>query len=200
MATTIYLTDTASSLGFTESRDARVSIRGAGLNTGIANTTTFATSLTKTAGGTIITWYTLPLNAVTISGTLTLNVWMSENNMSANVDAEIQIQRRDGAANFISTIFQTAKGVELPVTTRAAQNWTGTPTSTTLSAGDRISFTIIGASTLGQASGFTFDGSWGATSGGVDGDTFVTFTETITEQTAAANPPYVNPMPPLIAQ
>lgn len=187
MATTIYLTNAASDIsGPVEELEARVAVRGAGLSSGAADTATFAVILTRdTTNDVLVTWYTRPLDAVTISGTLTLNVWMSESNMSANVDAGIRIFRTDNSGTDVSTIVTTYRGVEVAVTTRAVNNWTASPTSTTLSAGDRLRFEIHGGDTLAQASGFTFDGSWGATSASVDGDTFVTFAETITEQVAA---------------
>ena len=203
MATTIYLTNNASDIDLgagLEELEARVSVRGAGLSSGVADTQTFAVVLTRDTTSDIeVEWFTPPLDAVTISGTITFNVWMSENNMSANVDAQFQVFRFSGGAD-TATIISNAKGTELPVTTRAAQNWTGSPTSTAIAAGDRLHIRILGGDTLAQASGFTFNGSWGATSGSVDGDSFITFTETITEQVVSAVPGSNFQIPQLVAQ
>jgi len=135
-------------------------------------------------GTTNVSWWTKPLNSVTISGTVTLNLWMAESSMSANVGAQVIIDRVGGSGTFISTILNSEKGTELPVTTRAAQNWTGSPTSTTLSTGDRIRLRVLGNDIGTMASGHTFTLSGGAASGGVDGDSWIRFTETVTESVA----------------
>lgn len=186
MATTIYLTNTANVVVGAPDEEllADIGVRGGGLSTGTRDTLTgIASPLTRdTVSDILIDWFTVPLDAVTISGTVTMNFWMAENNMSANVDASVQISRY--SAGVLTTIFNTAKGTEIPVTTRAAQNWTGTPASTALAAGDRLRIRMVGGTTGGQASGFTWTGSWAGTSAAADGDSFVTFTETITAQTS----------------
>jgi hypothetical protein len=145
-------------------------------------------------------WYRV--NAVTISGAITKNVWMSESNMSANVGAQVIIDRCDGSGTFISTVENSEKGTELPATTRAAQNWaTGTVTSTTFADGDYIRVRVYGNDGGGtMATGYTFDLSTGGTTAAADGDSYVTFTETITEYVAVARVPYSTPYPQLLAQ
>lgn len=196
MATTIYLTNTADTKddGVTDEQlVAQIGSPGSGLSTGTANTTASGTSitLTRSAGGDFLVWYTPPLNAVSIGATsITMNFWMSESNMSANVSARVVIelwrQVSPPAWTFISTILNNNRAVELPVTTRAAQNWSATATSTTVQAGDAIAIYMVGGNAGTMASGFTFNGGFGGATGGADGDSFVTFTETITEQTVAA--------------
>lgn len=137
--------------------------------------------VTSSGTGVPISWWSNPLNAVTIAGTVTLNVWMAESDMTANVGAQIIIDRVDGSGAFISTILNTEKGTEIPLTTRAAQNWTAAPTSTALVAGDRLRVRVLGNDVGTMASGSSFNSQTGAASAGVDGDSFVTFTETITE-------------------
>lgn len=208
MATTIYLTNTALGTdmpGGQEDLLADVEVRGAGLTVATKDTSTFRGTMTRdTTGDVALAWWTQPLEAVTISGTVTFNVWMAENNMSANVDAEVEIFRTNGAGELVSyeNIVTSAKGTEVPVTTRAAQNWTAAPTSRTLSAGDRILISVYAGDTLAQASGFTCTLGFGATSAGVDGDSWIQFTETIVEQGGggpAAPHPRRNPYPQLLA-
>lgn len=163
---------------------------------------------------TYLGFWSEPLDAVTISGTITVNFWMSESNMSANAGAEVFICRCDNSGGWIENILgcwgsgtigtsvgtTPEFGTEMPVTTRAAQNWTATPASRTLSAGDRIFVAILandGGGTM--ASTFTFDASYSGATPAADGDSWVQFTETITEQ-AIARVPYLSPMPSLLAQ
>jgi hypothetical protein len=121
---------------------------------------------------------------VTISGTITPNFWMSESNMSANVGAQVIIDRCNSTGTFISTVLNSEKGTELPVTTRDAQNWAPTPTSTDFNDGDYIRVRIYGNDVgAGMASGHTFTLGFGGGSGSAD-DSYVTFTETITEYSA----------------
>lgn len=197
MPTTIYLTNTASDLtppGGELYLTARVGVRGAGIITDSRATSTIEVPMLR--GTDILSWYTPPLDAVTIAGTITINWWMSENNMSANVDADWALVRYTAGADG-ATIDNTGKGVEVPVTTRAAQNWTRTPISTGLIAGDRLKIRVILGDALAQASGFTADVAHSGVTSGADGDSFVTFTETITEQVTARVPRF-SPYPQLL--
>lgn len=174
--------------------------RGPGLSSQSVNTVAGPTAgvqfyLTPTS-------YWFRVNAVTVSGAITKNLWMSESNMSANAGPQVIIDRHDSAGTFVSTVANHERGVELPVATRAAQNWnTGTVTSTSFSDGDWIRLRVYINDVGTMASGHSADFAMGATSAGVDGDSYITFTETITEYTPPAGyTPYRNPMPPLIAQ
>lgn len=132
-----------------------------------------------------IEWLSEPFAAdVTISGTITLNVWMSENNMSANVGAQVIIERLDSIGAIVSTIANTESGVELPVTTRSAQNWTVTATSTNMLRGDRVRVRVLGNDVGTMASGFNFNFSYGGPTAAADGDSWVQFNENITFETA----------------
>lgn len=148
--------------------------------------------------GNDVEWYTNPLSAVTISGTITFNVWGSESGMNANVGPQVIVERCDGSGSVISTVIDSEKGTELP-TVEAAQNWTGTPTSTTLSDGDRLRIRLMGNDGGGtMASGFTFLMRPGGGTPGSTGDTWVQFNETITEF-VAVDQPFRQPMVQLLA-
>ena len=122
-------------------------------------------------------WY--QVNAVTISGSITANLWMHQSNMAANSGAQIIIDRCDSTGAFVSTVWNSEKGTELSTST-AVQNWSGTPTSTAFSAGDyiraRVYFNDAGGT---MASGYTLSFGYQGATGGASGDSYVTFTETI---------------------
>jgi hypothetical protein len=137
-------------------------------------------------------WWTKPLNAVTISGTVTMNMWMSENGMNANVGAQVIVDWFDNAGTTNKgVVLNSERGVEVAVAPRAVNNWTGSPTSRALVAGDRLRITVLGNDVGTMATAFTFDLGFSGPTGAADGDSFVTFTETITEQSGAAPIPFL---------
>jgi hypothetical protein len=126
-------------------------------------------------------WISDPLDAaVTISGTITFNIWAHESSMNANAGAQVVIERLDNKLAVISTVVNSEKGTELG-TSSAVQNWTAAATSTAFAKGDRIRVRIAFNDAGGtMASGFTLTATVGAASAGVSGDSFVSFTETLT--------------------
>jgi len=189
MATAFFLTNTASTIDLGASHDEKKAllVRGAGLTVSTTNSAagpigTMGNPCTVSAGGNFLTWFTEKLNAVTIAGTITFRVWMAESNMSANVGAEMAVWRSNDAGAQLSLILAAEDGVEVPVTTRAVLSWTGTPTSTVINAGERL-FIRVGGNDIGtQASGFNFTLGYAGVTASADGDSAITFTETITEQ------------------
>lgn len=213
MATTLFLIDTASDLGGAGQKKISLGVRGSGVVSKVTNTVagtggTFV-QVTDGAGGTALTWFTAPLNAVTISAVTPspgATVWGLESSTMANVQAALKVERCDGSGTVISTILPTAgtafqpSGSEYGTAASAQVAGTIGVNSTTLSAGDRIKVTLYGSDSAligNMASGFTFTTSYNGASASANGDTFVTFTETITEQTAAAAAP---PRPTVLLQ
>ena len=122
-------------------------------------------------------WISDPLSAdVTISGTITVNLWAAENNMSANVAINLAVYRvrPDGTRTQIGI---SARVTEVAVTTPAVNNFTITPTSTAFLKGDRIEVAPFGDDVGTMASGFTFTLSYNGPTAAADGDSYVTFTE-----------------------
>jgi hypothetical protein len=197
MATTIYLTNSASDIdpggAGEEALEARVEVRGAGLSTGTTDTIASGSNIVCTRNTTSdieLAWYTRPLDAVTIASfsTVTQNLWMAESNMSANVQASCFLDHVDGAGTVIAALLTGATpfGVELPVTTRAAQNWgANTGTAGTLSTGDRLRIRAVGTNTGTMAAGHTFSIGFAGVTASADGDTWLQFTQTIVEQSVA---------------
>jgi hypothetical protein len=127
-------------------------------------------------------WISEPLAAdITISGTITCNLWASENNMSANVAINVAVDRLQ-ADGTITNILKTTRTTEVAVTTRAVNNFTGTPTSTAFLKGDRIRVRVFGDDAGTMANGFTFNMGFDGATAAADGDSYVTFTENITFQ------------------
>ena len=96
--TTLYLTDTASAVSTASvDREAWTS-RGAGVQTDVTNTTagwTAPIQMTDTAGGTVVDWFTKPLQAVTLGGLAVANLRALESNALANASPRCQVARVD---------------------------------------------------------------------------------------------------------
>ena len=159
--------------------------RGAGaqsLVTNVAASDPIGPLLTNGAGGNIVTFYTKPLDAVTISGNVTMNLRGLESAMTVNVASSVVIyQMQNNGQDYSPSrpVINLADATEAG-TTESAHNFTAAPTSRTLVAGDRLVFFIrwipVGTTGAGTAT-FFLDGPTAAASG----DSFITFTETIRE-------------------
>jgi hypothetical protein len=140
--------------------------------------------MTKTAGGTKTIWVSAPLSsAVTISGTITPNLWGLESAAQCNCGARYEVLRWSVAAGgIVSSLGISTDGGLTEWGTSAAVRTapTLTPTSTTFAAGDRIVIVIYNDDGNGvtENSGriWTLDYDAGT---GVDGDTYLSFMETI---------------------
>lgn len=187
---TVYLRDAASDIDPGAELEKLASpTRGAAAVSKVTNTAagpTAGVQVTNGAGGTAIAWLSAPLDAVTIAGTVTFNVRMAESAAQANTGAQVKIERCNGAGVVQSTIVNSEQGTEL-TTSESARNWTATPTSTALSAGDRIKITVLGNDAGGNmGSGRTFTLWYDGPTAGASGDSYVTFTESLSEQTGGA--------------
>lgn len=158
--------------------------RGALLETASASTVDGPTSGIEFGDGTNAdAWLSEPVAAdVTISGTVTGNVWANESSMNANAAVNFVVDVVRATDNSIVEIVRSARTTELGTGGRAAANFTATPgAGVTVNKGDRLRVRwFIDDATTNMATGFGATIGFGASSAGVDGDTFVTFTETIT--------------------
>lgn len=210
MSTTVYFTNTAASVGTGLPKIATIDgTKGAGLTVSTTNTINSAGGVlvqcTNSAGGTLIEWWTPSLNALTWSAGFSTNIWQAESNMSANAQEALIVEVWDstgttlrGQAWSASSGQPIVSTSEMPVTTRAAQTGasSGLAGATNITQGDRLRILLGGAGTPGNnmSSGFTFTTGYGGTTGGSDGDTFMTFTDTLTAAPTARTPrnPAVN--------
>ena len=146
-------------------------------------------------GGVSAEWISPPVAAdVTISASITLNLWAAESNMSADVALQfcIDIIRANTTTTRNSNTIQNiipAEGAltELAVTTRAVRAGTasgGGYTPQTLNRGDRIRVRVI--TFTSQVTGFTWNLGYNGATAAADGDTYVTFTENFSFESAPA--------------
>ncbi len=142
---------------------------------------TSGVQLTATAGGPALVWISPPLAAATtISGTVTMNTWASEQS-ACHCGMQLTLQKYSNGAEG-SAFLTSARGTEL-TTSITQQNWTATPTSTSFAVGDRIVvkwwIKDAGGTMNGNKSVTTdYDGK----TSGSNGDTWLQFTETLTWQ------------------
>ena len=215
MATTFYPTDTAaseSSSSWTTAVEKELSLsRGAGVvdDNRATTSTTMASTDPPPQGGSIQpwgaaftasvpavggtgapadakVWISKPLSAVTVSGTITCNIRASESSAMANYGVGALIFKvlsgNGSAAMFGKGLNTTELG-----TAESARTVTITPTSTALAAGDMLAVWMFWCQAGGaNASGFNCHGFYAGTTAAASGDTWVQFTETITEQSGAA--------------
>lgn len=198
MATTLYLrleSESSSPITSHTFEDQLATTRGGGVS---------SQTVTTTASGNHIetpSWWIYRVNAVTISGTITFNFWGLESAMTVNAGLACVISRYDGSGNFVSDVVAQgnanhADGVELG-TSAAVMAWTATPTSTSFADGDWIVVKphVDAVGTMGSGA---VDFNYGGSTGGSNGDSFVTFTETIEAYTPADRVPRFTPYPQLL--
>jgi len=129
-------------------------------------------------------WITPPLaEDVTISGTITFNLRALESSMSANAAVNARLLKVDCQDLSITEFCKTARTTELG-TSEAAANFTATPTSTSFTAGDRIIFVPFYDDAGTMVTGYTCQFYYGGPTAAGTGDSYVTFTETFSFQTA----------------
>ena len=133
--------------------------------------------VTETLGGTALEWFTEPITAaVTISGTVTVNIRGLESATTVNAGAGVLIERCDNAGTVLSAIVPDSTfGLEWG-TTDTARTGNLAPTSTSMAVGERIKVTwkVRNVGTMGA--GTVTNGYNGP---GTAGETFVRFTEDI---------------------
>jgi hypothetical protein len=196
MSTKLFLTDNASDYN-TGNNDAKLN-GSAGIWQNRALSTTAGTPLATsnnvstvagptngievTVGTILSVWYSAPLNAdVTISGSITWNIWAAESSNSANVAINGRIEKVDGATGAITLIDATARTTEVALTTRAVNNFAETPAAgVACKRGDRLRVRVYGDDAGTMATGFTFIIGYNGPTAAADGDTWVQLTENLT--------------------
>lgn len=142
-------------------------------------------SITDTTGtGTRMLFISQPLSAgVTIAGTITPNIYCLESVATANAGFRYQVLRWDALSGGIANNLGLSANdgvAECGTTATLTTAPTMTPTSTVFNTGDRIVLVIYiddATATTMAAGNMTID--YNAATGG-DGDSYLSFTETIT--------------------
>lgn len=140
-----------------------------------------------------VNWYSQPLaQDVTISGTITANLWAQESSMSANAAVNLWVGYQDAATGAITEIVRSTRTTELGTSSSAANFTTGMTsgsyTGVTVHKGDRLVLRPFFDDAGTMAAGFTCTVWCGGTTSGADGDSFVTFTETFSFDNDYATP------------
>jgi hypothetical protein len=104
---------------------------------------TAATQFTRSAGGAVQTWYTPPLDAVTIVSSVTFNLRAWESATAANATVTAELYRADSSGAILSTIVTVLIPRAELGTGDAAQTWTREPSPTALSNGDRLAMRVF---------------------------------------------------------
>lgn len=139
---------------------------------------------TSSGGSKKDVWISAPLSSgVTISGTITPNIWGYESNNACNCGFRYEVLRWSAAEGGIVSSLGIATdngATEWGTSAAVRTSPTLTPTSTAFAVGDRIVIVVYNddANGVTEASGR----SWNldiAGPAGADGDTYLSFTETI---------------------
>jgi hypothetical protein len=183
MPTDFFLRSGASGLGGAGQR--ALSQRRGRVSSNVVTTTTAGGTniqVTATAGGQELTWFSEPFTAdIAISGTVTVNIRALESAVDVNAGRGILIERTDNAGAVQSSIVAdtTVPNPIMEMSTIDAANAaaTYTPTSTAMSAGDRIKVTLKVRNVGTMGAGTVTISHDGPTTAG--GSTWVRFTEDI---------------------
>lgn len=182
MPTDFFLRSSASGLGGAGQRGLSQR-RGRASATVITTTVASGTDIqvTATAGGQALTWFSEPITAaITISGTVTVNIRGLESANTVNSGRGILIERTNNAGTVQSTIVAnaTVPATITEFTTADAANGaaTYTPTSTAMAVGERIKVTLKVRNVGTMGAGTVTISHEGAASAAA-GDTWVRFTE-----------------------
>lgn len=130
-------------------------------------------------GDPALEWLSDPLNAVTISGTITFNICASQSSTMANTTVSVIVERLDKNLAVVSTIIDSSFTTELSGS-QSDRQWTGSPTSTNMLKGERIRLRVYfddGGGTMG--SGYSSTLAYGSTqtSQNNPANSRITFTE-----------------------
>src|SRR5690349_16155695 len=107
MATKIFLRDSASNVAVgSETKKEALLTQGStkGASDATATVAGPTSGIQTTIGGTVAVWFSKPLKGVTISGTVTFNIWGFESAAQANAGFDVLVERCDQNGNVISTI------------------------------------------------------------------------------------------------
>lgn len=159
--------------------------RGRASATVITTTTAGGTNITvtATAGGQALSWFSEPItSAITISGTVTVNIRGLESANTVNAGRGILIERCNNAGTVLSTILADSlvPATITEYTTADAANGaaTYTPTSTAMAVGERIRVTLK-VRNVGTMGAGTVTNSLDGPASAAAGDTWVRFNEDI---------------------
>ena len=182
MATVLYLRNTQNNAIGGTYYDL-ITTAGASVDTAIVNTTASGTEIqfTKTAGGSLVQFISgrVPSGGFTLT-TGSVSLWLSENNMNANIGGRVRIFKR--AAGGTETELGGGPfnfGTEMSVTTPREDVWTTNVTDTAFAENDRILLKVYITNVGVMATGFTGELRFNAAAAAT-GDSFLSISENVT--------------------
>lgn len=211
MPTTFYYEDTTSALSIAGAVVRSLSLtRGSGLVSKTVASNTITPVSVVDSGSTQL-GFAIRVNAYSATaGSASWNHWGLESNAMANFSAAMTglvstmggITVYDNTGAFRFTLWTGGASAVEYGTAAAVRTNSGTASAQTVDAGDWIvawpSHEGAGGS---AASGFTLTFGYNGTTASANGDSFITLPDTITAYTAAAaDQPYVNVYPSILAQ
>lgn len=190
----VFPTATASAVATASvDRDAWTS-RGAGVQNDATNTVvgpTTGVQTTDTAGGTVVDWFTRSLTAFTLAGAVRCNIRIDSAGQALGVGVEIALVANDGSG---PTVWGKVVSGLAPIP-EGAMSFLVSGADLAVTAGQRLRLRLYlkdaadpGSSTNLMGSGAIAKTYYAGTVSGASGDTFLTFTQTLTESVAAALP------------
>lgn len=137
---------------------------------------------TDTNGGQTVDWHTRPLNAFTLGGAVRVNMRALESDPAANMAVRCEIARESGDGLTATLWAATTVAFELGAS-EAAQSFLVAGDDLAISDGQRIRirFMTDDAAGLATAAGWAATLYYGGPTPGASGDTFLRFTQTLTE-------------------
>lgn len=128
-----------------------------------------------------VSWISPPLNSVTITGTVTFNLWAYESAATVNAGITAELLRLDLYGNILSVIAAVvAPATELGLSPGSAQNWAVAPVSTALASSDRLGLRVYRGNVGAMAAG-SMTLRAGGPAAAADGDSYVRVTEALSE-------------------
>lgn len=152
----------------------------AALERGPSTTTLSANTVSGGTWQSIAFWATKPLQAFTLSGTITMNFWGQESANQANCSLGLRVYRWIQSSQTLSaSLGQATNTTELSAAQIQVRTATVTPTSTAFQDGDVLvleaGLVNVGTMGAGQSGTLYFDGPTASASG----DSFVTINENV---------------------
>ncbi len=146
----------------------------------------------NTSGNEKFSWTTSPLAAMTVSGSLTLQLTGAESSTAANATLTAEVLLLNAAGGIISTIAPAKRAnVELGTTTTVI-NWTSPSYVTNVAAGNRIAVRVYGDDAQGQtqSSGKTLTLRVNGPNPNASGDSWLDIQQAISETTVTVTQTY----------
>ena len=159
-----------------------------GLVSGIGTTVAGPTApIQHQRGAGAVDWYTRPLTAFTLGGGVRVNLWPNQSNVAANSTINCEIARVAGDGTSATVWGTSTNGEENPPSASpVVRSFLVTGADLAISDGQRLRIRFYGDDAAGvtMGAGFSSQLAFARSIADVQGDTFLVFTQTLTEAAA----------------